>query len=109
MDERFSGGRMRRRVQFVSKPIGPPFYDGTKCLVRDVALHLRRYESVVMVPPGVTSLGYAPCAGNPGVSAARVYAGAGAYAPALADNARAAAFLAFRANAPLFHFVFAPN
>jgi phosphatidylinositol alpha-1,6-mannosyltransferase len=100
---------MRRRVQFVSKPIGPPFNDGTKCLVRDVALHLRRYESVVMVPPGVTNLGYAPCAGNPGVSAARVYTAAGAYTPALADNARAAAFLALRADAPLFHFVFAPN
>ncbi|HVW24197.1 MAG TPA: glycosyltransferase family 4 protein [Polyangiaceae bacterium] len=100
---------MRRRVLFVSKPIGPPFYDGTKCLVRDVALNLTRYESVVMVPPGVTSLGYPPRAGNPGVSAARVYAGAGSYAPALADNARAAAFLAFGARASLFHFVFAPN
>ncbi|HEX3596063.1 MAG TPA: glycosyltransferase family 4 protein [Polyangiaceae bacterium] len=100
---------MRRRVLFVSKPIGPPFHDGTKCLVRDVALNLTRYESEVMVPPGVTSLGYAPATGNPGIAAARVYAGPGAYAPALADNARAAAFLAFGARAALWHFVFAPN
>ncbi|HEX4341636.1 MAG TPA: glycosyltransferase family 4 protein [Polyangiaceae bacterium] len=100
---------MRRRVLFVSKPIAPPFYDGTKCLVRDVALNLTRYESTVMVPPGVTTLGYAPRAGNPGISAAQVYVGAGSYAPALADNARAAAYLAVGASAPLWHFVFAPN
>ena len=100
---------MRRRVLFVSKPIGPPFYDGTKCLVRDLALNLTRYESTVMVSRGVTSLGYAPRAGNPGIAAAHVYAGPGAYAPALGDNARAAAFLAFGARPKLWHFVFAPN
>lgn len=100
---------MPKRVLFVSKPIGPPFHDGTKCLVRDVALNLLRYESTLMVPPGVTSIGYAPRARNPGVHAARVYADPGAFTPALGANARAAAFLLFTARADVWHFVFAPN
>ena len=36
------------RVLFVSKPIAPPFHDGTKCLVRDVASELRDFSPVVM-------------------------------------------------------------
>lgn len=100
---------MPKRVLFVSKPIGPPFHDGTKCLVRDVALNLTRYEAQIMVPPGDLGLGYPPGPDHPGVTPARVYANSGSYAPALAANARAMAFLAVRARAELWHFVFAPN
>jgi phosphatidylinositol alpha-1,6-mannosyltransferase len=100
---------MPKRVLFVSKPVAPPFHDGTKCLVRDVALNLSRYEATVMVPHGATGLGQAPRAGHPGLHVAHVYADAGAYTPALADNARAAAYLAVGARADLWHFVFAPN
>src|SRR5262245_6200428 len=99
---------MPKRVLFVSKPIAPPFYDGTKCLVRDVALNLTRYRAQIMVP--ARSGGLAPSrAGHPGIEAARVYTDAGSYAPALGENARAMAFLAVGARADLWHFVFAPN
>jgi glycosyltransferase involved in cell wall biosynthesis len=100
---------MSRRVLFVSKPIGPPFHDGTKCLVRDVALNLSRYEAQIMVRPDVTSLGYPPREGHRGVRAARVYRDAGSFTPTLGANARAAAFLFLRARADVWHFAFAPN
>jgi glycosyltransferase involved in cell wall biosynthesis len=100
---------MLRRVLFVSKPVAPPFHDGTKCLVRDVALHLRSYRATVMSARGTSSLGHPQAPGNPGVELASVYAGGGAYSPVLADNARAAAWLLGRSRADVWHFVFAPN
>src|SRR5690348_2063358 len=97
---------MLPRVLFVSKPVVPPFHDGTKCLVRDVASELRRHEPVLMgtrsAPPLVLHDGRK-------VLPKAVYGAAGAYTPALRENARAAAFLFLAARAELFHFVFAPN
>lgn len=100
---------MVRRVLYVSKPIAPPFHDGTKCLVRDLSLNLRRYGGEVMTMPGVKDLGYAPCAGHLGLRAARVYRSSGEYTPTLAANARAAAWLVAESRADIWHFVFAPN
>lgn len=91
------------RVLFVSKPIAPPFHDGTKCLVRDVAAELRRFSPVVMTTPEALSLLPA------GVSGRSVYRGGGAFAPALLDNARAAFGLLTGPKDDLWHFVFAPN
>jgi glycosyltransferase involved in cell wall biosynthesis len=92
------------RVLFVSKPITPPYHDGTKCLVRDLSAHLSRYEAVVMSTRAGTGL-------PPGdrVTAAAVYGGAGAFTPAVLDNARAALWLVLASRADLWHFVFAPN
>jgi glycosyltransferase involved in cell wall biosynthesis len=92
---------MPRRVLFVSKPIAPPFHDGTKCLVRDVAGELSRVRPIVMTTEDAPALD--------GVEQARVYAGAGKFAPSLAANLRAAAWLLARSRADLWHFVFAPN
>ncbi|GMV19205.1 MAG: glycosyltransferase family 4 protein [Myxococcales bacterium] len=89
------------RVLFVSKPVVPPFHDGTKCLVRDVAQNLEQVHPVVMGARGAEPL--------PGVESVEVYSDAGAHAPAFIENARAASFLAVSARAPLWHFVFAPN
>ncbi len=107
---------MPLRVLFVSKPIVPPFHDGTKCLVRDVALHLERAEPVVMSAKGAPPLEravdaalYPERAGRPPVEMAPVYPGAGRFAPGLRDNVRAAAFLLARSHADVWHYVFAPN
>ncbi len=107
---------MPPRVLFVSKPIVPPFHDGTKCLVRDVALHLERAEAVVMSAPGVPSLESAVDAelypsrnGRAPVEMAPVYPGAGRFAPALRDNMRAATYLLASSRADVWHYVFAPN
>lgn len=89
------------RVLFVSKPVVPPYHDGTKCLVRDVATHLEGFHPVVMATPGAAPL--------PGVELASVYSDAGHHTPALAENARAALFVARYPGAALWHFVFAPN
>ncbi len=87
---------------FVSKPIAAPFHDGTKCLVRDVASSLSRFEPVVLTTS--QALGSLP----PGVRGRAAYSGAGGFTPALADNARAALSV-LRSREDLWHFVFAPN
>src|SRR6478609_5728292 len=91
------------RVLFVSKPIAPPFHDGTKCLVRDVAAQLRAVTPVVLTTrEGLPLL-------PSGVTGRAVYGNGGAFAPALADNARAALALLTGPRDDLWHFVFAPN
>jgi phosphatidylinositol alpha-1,6-mannosyltransferase len=94
---------MSPRVLFVSKPIAPPFHDGTKCLVRDVASELRDFEPVVLT----TRAGRALL--PPRVTGRAVYGQSGAFAPALLDNARAALGLLLGPRDDLWHFVFAPN
>jgi glycosyltransferase involved in cell wall biosynthesis len=91
------------RVLFVSKPIAPPFHDGTKCLVRDVATELRAVTPVVMTTrEALSSL-------PPGLTGRAVYGASGTFAPALLDNARAALSLLTGPRDDLWHFVFAPN
>src|SRR5690606_15227932 len=89
-------------VLFVSKPVAPPFRDGSICLVRDLALHLERVRPIVMATADAPELG-----GN--VVVERIYPQKGGYAPALRDNARAFARLLVGARPSLWHFVFAPN
>lgn len=91
------------KVQFVSKPIVSPFRDGSKCLVRDLCLHLEGVEAHVM---GTRDA--APELGNRVVSHA-VYGGSGGFSPALRQNLQAALFLLATRRADLWHFVFAPN
>ncbi len=92
-------------VLFISKPIAPPFHDGTKCLVRDVAGHLERVRPVLL-----TSQGSSEWRISPGkAELVPVYPTAGAFAPKLTDNVRAAAWVLLRARADVWHFVFAPN
>lgn len=101
---------MRPSVLFVSKPIAPPFQDGTKCLVRDVALELERVRPIVMSTRSAPALeSAAGRSGRRAVDLARIYRAPGRYAPALSENLRAAAFLLTTARADLWHFVFAPN
>lgn len=91
------------RVLFVSKPIAPPFHDGTKCLVRDVAANLSGVTPVVMTTRA--ALASLP----PGVSGRAVYGQSGGFAPAFFDNARAVLGLLTGPRDDLWHFVFAPN
>jgi glycosyltransferase involved in cell wall biosynthesis len=97
---------MRPTVLFVSKPVAPPFRDGTQCLVRDLAQHCREHQALVM---GVA--GQKPAWVEKGrAEVLPIYGqGSGGYAPSLLANARATAWLFSRAQADLWHFVFAPN
>jgi hypothetical protein len=91
------------RVQFVSKAIAPPFRDGTKCLVRDLCLHLRDVEPHVLgTEAALAELG-------PLAKVHAVYGSASRYTPTLVANARAFAWLLSSEAPDLFHFVFAPN
>lgn len=91
------------RVLFVSKPIAPPFHDGTKCLVRDVAANLTTFSPVVLTTTDGAS--HLP----PGTTGRAVYGSSGKFAPGLVDNARAALGLLAGPRDDLWHFVFAPN
>lgn len=92
------------RVLFVSKPIAPPWNDGSKNLVRDVAAHLNKARATVMSMPGQTTLGL-----GPRVTVEPVYRDAGRFAPGIAANARVVRRLATGDPHDLWHFVFAPN
>lgn len=96
------------RVLFVSKAIVPPFHDGTKCLVRDIAQNLTRVEPVVLSSKGAAASLFGD-ASSSRVSSVPVYSGAGSFTPALAQNMRAAAWILLRSRADVWHFVFAPN
>ncbi len=90
------------RVLFVSKPVVPPWHDGSKNLVRDIAVHLERARPTVLTTPGAPPLG-------PHVTAEASYGSPGRFAPGLAANARVLLRLATRDPHDLWHFVFAPN
>jgi glycosyltransferase involved in cell wall biosynthesis len=90
------------RVLFVSKPVVPPWHDGSKNLVRDLAMHLERAVPTVLVGPGAVPLG-------PRVHMDVVYRDAGRFAPGVAANARVLARLLGGDPEDAWHFVFAPN
>jgi glycosyltransferase involved in cell wall biosynthesis len=94
-------------VLFVSKPIAPPFHDGSKCLVRDVAQNLTRVSPIVLSTPGAPELTAA--AGALPVRAVAAYGTPGGFTPAFSANLRAAAWVLLRSRANVWHFVFAPN
>jgi glycosyltransferase involved in cell wall biosynthesis len=98
---------MSPRVLFVSKPIAPPFRDGTKCLVRDIALGTRNITPILMSTPSAPAL--EGSSRDRPIELVPVYSDSGAYEPKFGENARAAAYLLLRARADIWHFVFAPN
>jgi glycosyltransferase involved in cell wall biosynthesis len=90
------------RVLFVSKPIVPPWHDGSKNLVRDLATNLTRSRPTVLTTPQAGPLG-------DGVAAEPVYAAAGKFAPAFSANARVLFRLLGGDPHDIWHFVFAPS
>lgn len=93
---------MSPRVLFVSKPIAPPWNDGSKNLVRDVA------ENLTGALPTVLSTADAPALAAH-VKVERVYQHAGGFAPGVSSNARVALRLLHGDALDIWHFVFAPN
>jgi glycosyltransferase involved in cell wall biosynthesis len=90
------------RVLFVSKPIAPPWNDGSKNLVRDITTHLTRALPTVLTTPDAPLLGTR-------VKQEAVYRSGGEFAPALSANARVLARLLTGDSHDVWHFVFAPN
>ena len=90
----------------VSKPVVPPWNDSSKNLVRDLATHYTRHQATVMTrrdaPQVLGRVGQS-------VGHSAVYAGAGSFSPALADNARVLLRLLADRGSDLWHFFFAPN
>lgn len=86
----------------ISKPVVPPWNDSSKNLVRDLATHFTRHRATIMTRSDAP----APLAG---IAHSAVYAGAGRFSPALADNARVLLRLLGDRGHDLWHFFFAPN
>jgi len=93
----------RPSVLFVSKPIVAPYRDGSKCLVRDLCLHLPEIQAHVMS----TGQGTPELSGS-AISHA-VYRDAGQFAPSLTQNLQAFSWLLRSPKVELWHSVFAPN
>ena len=89
-------------VLFVSKPVVPPFHDGAVCLTRDMALYLEDFSPTILTTFSAPPLGH-------GVRMDRIYARRGGFAPAVRDNLRVLAHVAFDRRHDLWHFVFAPT
>jgi glycosyltransferase involved in cell wall biosynthesis len=86
----------------VSKPVVPPWNDSSKNLVRDLVTNFARHRATILTRSDAP----APLAG---VAHSAVYAGAGRFSPALADNARVLLRLLGDRGHDLWHFFFAPN
>jgi glycosyltransferase involved in cell wall biosynthesis len=90
-------------VLFVSKPVGPPWNDSSKNLVRDLAEAMERHTPVVLGRKGeaqALSRGRVEPVYSPS---------AGGYSPPLVDNLRVLGRLVVGRRVPVWHFFFAPN
>lgn len=90
------------RVLFVSKPIAPPFNDGSKCLVNALCSGLKRHTAQVL---GIQGQSFE----IPNTQVLPIYPSASGFAPTVSQNAQALAYLLRERQADLWHFVFAPN
>lgn len=88
------------QLLFVSKPLVPPWHDGSKNLTRDLARHVTAVRPVVMTTVD------APLSG---VQSRSVYASGGGFAPGLRANANVFLHLIKPDASDGWHFVFAPN
>lgn len=93
----------RPKVLFVSKPMSPPFRDGSKCLVRDLCLHLDHIDAHVMS----TTMGADELLDR--ATLHRVYRTSGRFTPGLLQNLQAFSWLAISPKVDIWHSIFAPN
>jgi phosphatidylinositol alpha-1,6-mannosyltransferase len=91
------------RVLIVSKPIAPPFSDGTRNLIRDLAAALEPGELELLtprapLPPPLTTITRRP-----------IYRGRGIHAVGGGDAARLLAHLTLAPLPPILHWFFTPS
>jgi phosphatidylinositol alpha-1,6-mannosyltransferase len=99
-----------RTVLVVSKPVAPPWHDSTKNLVRDLVENRQRFDYRILVPGGYQ---HPDGDGRPArLISEPIYAHAGAFQPALWQNARVLRRLLLaggQTSSDLYHYLFAPN
>ena len=86
-----------REVLFVSKPVHPPWNDGSKNIVRDLTQNLSSWSASLL------TTGRRNGVGRGAVQSPR------RFAPSIADNVGVLLRLMTRRRPDLVHFVFAPN
>lgn len=91
------------RVLFVSKPMSPPFRDGSKCLVRDLCLNLSSFQLHLMsTRSGAEQL-------RDKAKLHVVYGDSGKFSPGLRQNLQAFSWLLRSPRVEIWHSIFAPN
>jgi len=90
------------KVLFVSKAVVPPWNDGSKNLVRDIAANLAHARPTVMTTADADSIG-------PNVTNEAIYQGKSRFSPALTENARVLSRLLQKDTHDAWAFAFAPN
>jgi phosphatidylinositol alpha-1,6-mannosyltransferase len=88
-------------ILFVSKPVEPPWNDGSKTLVRDLATALRRHRAIVLGTRAGDPL--------PGVRVERILGRSVGHSLSPVDALRVLARLALGGRADVWHFFFQPN
>lgn len=101
MFRRGAGGG-RPEVLFVSKPVGPPWHDSGKNLVKDIATGMARYCPRLLVNQGASFE-------LPGAICEPLYPQVGSYSPSLKQNGLVLKRLLLPRGEQLRHFFFAPN
>jgi len=91
-------------VLFVSKPVGPPWNDSSKNLVRDIAGHLQRHTPVLM---GRSGQAHPIDRGR--IEPVYGAASAGGFTPSVRENLGVLRHLLAGRSTDLWHFFFAPN
>jgi phosphatidylinositol alpha-1,6-mannosyltransferase len=93
------------KVLIVSKPVVPPFHDGSKSLVLALCSAMEGGVDLSVLGAKAHPVAGAKVVGlypSPGQSGSR-------FAPSLFDNAKALAYLGVERQSQVWHFVFAPN
>ncbi len=91
------------RVLIVSKPLTPPWNDGSKNMARDLVLHAENIQFNVMTAGG-------PDPFPAGVISEKIFNSAGTYQPPLGQNIKTfLRLLRPDAGIDIYHFFFAPN
>lgn len=88
------------RVLFVSKPIAPPFRDGTRNLVRDLVTALPGGLAEVMTSRGTVL---------PGITGRQIYRGPSGHTTARTDALRLMGHLTTARLPPVLHWMFTPS
>jgi phosphatidylinositol alpha-1,6-mannosyltransferase len=93
-----------RRVLLISKPVCPPFHDGSQVLVKELAGSLPSFRPRICTP-----ISNSAWVRDLNADALAIYPAVGSWAPALLNHAALTLALTADVQSDLWHFVFAPN
>lgn len=103
--------RTTNTVLMISKPIGPPWDDSAKNIVRSQIIRGKKYKyRVLTTPAGAHELvSGVPGEARPRIITEPIYSGNGAYSPGVAQNLKVMMHGLRARGTSIYHYFFAPN